>query len=71
MVASTRLWERHPEAMPRLEAAARLAYRMAVVDAETERVLIEGKELLRLAHHKTDRLRAELGYAGPELRWDE
>lgn len=45
--------------------------RMAVVvDQQTDKVVIAGKELIRLAHEKTERLRSELGHQGPELNWD-
>jgi len=43
----------------------------AVLDPETDEVVIAGKELLRLSRDKTERLKAELGYEGPDLRWDE
>lgn len=42
----------------------------AVVDRESDEVVIAGHELVRLARQKTDRLRSELGYQGPELKWD-
>jgi NADH-quinone oxidoreductase subunit D len=43
----------------------------AVVDPETDQVVIAGKELIRLAHEKTERLKAELGCAGPDLSWGD
>lgn len=42
----------------------------AVVDPETDKVVVAGKELMRLAHDKTERLRKELGHEGPALKWD-
>jgi NADH-quinone oxidoreductase subunit D len=43
--------------------------RMAsVLDPETDQVVIAGKELLRLSLEKTERLKAELGHDGPDLR---
>jgi NADH-quinone oxidoreductase subunit D len=43
----------------------------AVLDAETDQVVIAGKELLRLSREKTERLKAEVGHEGPALRWDD
>jgi membrane-bound hydrogenase subunit alpha len=43
----------------------------AVVDPETDEVVIAGKELQRLSREKTQRLRHALGHDGPTLRWDE
>ena len=46
--------------------------RMAgVVDPQTDEVLIAGKELLRLSREKTERLKADLGCSGPDLRSEE
>ncbi len=42
----------------------------AVVDPETNKVVLDGKVLMRLAHEKTERLRKELGHEGPKLRLD-
>ena len=42
----------------------------AVLDPETDQVLIAGKELLRLSIEKTDRLKNELGLEGPSLSLD-
>ncbi|MGI9517197.1 MAG: hypothetical protein ACR2NP_09135, partial [Pirellulaceae bacterium] len=42
----------------------------AVLDRQTDQVVVDGKELIRLAHEKTQRLRDELGHQGPNLRWD-
>jgi hypothetical protein len=42
----------------------------ALVDPQTYKVIVAGKELLRLALEKTDRLKAELGHQGPDLNWD-
>ena len=43
----------------------------AVVDSETNRVRISGKDLLRFSREKTERLKAETGHAGPALQWDD
>jgi len=42
----------------------------AVVDRQSDEVVIAGQELIRLAHEKTKRMGQELGHAGPELKWD-
>jgi hypothetical protein len=42
----------------------------AVVDPNTDQVIVAGKELMRLAHEKTERLKNELGHEGPDLKWD-
>ena len=42
----------------------------AVLDPNTDQVLIAGNELLRLSRQKTERLKQELGHEGPLLRWD-
>lgn len=42
----------------------------AVVDGQTDQVVVDGKELIRLAHEKTQRLSDELGHQGPNLKWD-
>ncbi len=43
----------------------------AVVDPKTDRVVLAGKELIRLAREKTRRLKAESGYEGPDLKWND
>ena len=43
----------------------------AVMDPETDKVLVAGRELMRLALEKTERLKSELGHEGPELIWDD
>ena len=43
----------------------------AVVDPNTDDVVITGGELIRLAHEKTERLRKELGHSGPDLEWND
>lgn len=43
----------------------------AVVDAETDDVVISGKRLLQLSREKTERLKSELGHDGPQLRWND
>lgn len=43
----------------------------AVLDPETDQVVIAGKELLRLSREKTERLKAELGHEGPDLTLDD
>ena len=43
----------------------------AVLDPETDQVVIAGKELLRLSREKTERLKAELGHDGPDLKLDD
>lgn len=43
----------------------------AVMDLETNEVLVAGKELMRLAHEKTERLKNELGHDGPALEWNQ
>ncbi|NIL96456.1 MAG: NADH:ubiquinone oxidoreductase [Planctomycetales bacterium] len=42
----------------------------AVLDPETDRVLISGKELLQRSRRKTAWLRSQLGHEGPDLKWD-
>ena len=42
----------------------------AVLDPDTNQVLVDAKELLRLSREKTRRLSKELGHEGPRLRWD-
>ncbi len=45
--------------------------RMAVVvDRDTDRVAVDGKELVRRSREKTDRLRVELKHQGPEFPGD-
>ena len=43
----------------------------AVVDPKTEQVVVAGKELMRLAREKTERLKKELGHEGPSLSWND
>lgn len=43
----------------------------AVVDLDTNEVIVAGQELMRLAHEKTRRLSEELGHEGPDLNWDD
>jgi NADH-quinone oxidoreductase subunit D len=43
----------------------------AVVDRQTNEVIVAGQELMRLAHEKTKRLSRELGHAGPDLNWND
>jgi NADH-quinone oxidoreductase subunit D len=43
----------------------------AVVDPNTDQVVLAGNELIRLAHEKTRRLKAELGCDGPHLNWND
>lgn len=42
----------------------------AVVDRATDRVVLDGRELLRRSREKTDRLRTELKHQGPEFPGD-
>ena len=43
----------------------------AVLDPETDEVVIAGKELVRLSREKTERLKNELGHEGPNLKLDD
>jgi len=42
----------------------------AVLDRQTDQVLVDGKKLMRLAHEKTQFLREQLGHEGPNLKWE-
>ena len=43
----------------------------AVVDPETDKVLVAGQRVDATCPEKTERLKAELGHEGPELNWDD